>query len=266
MDYTKIYNDICTRGQSRKLPKDIYSEKHHIIPKCMGGLDDLDNITILTAREHFIAHSLLCKIYPTNYKLAHALYTMSHQQNGYQTRYIPSARQYAYIRENSIKLMKQYWKTNPRKNAMRGKKLSEERKRKLSEYNKKNPTRPMLGKSHTEESKKKMSISWQEKIKNGWTPGPRSQETKDKISKRLKGRSNYWLKGKPGKKHTEETKKKLSKMRHGTQTRGDNHAAIKIKDLSTDIIYSCKQDAKEALNLTQYMLAKYIKEGKFKEI
>jgi len=78
MDYTKIYNDICTRGQSRKLPKDIYSEKHHIIPKCMGGLDDLDNITILTAREHFIAHSLLCKIYPTNYKLAHALYTMSH--------------------------------------------------------------------------------------------------------------------------------------------------------------------------------------------
>lgn len=39
-----------------------YSEKHHIIPKCLGGSNDISNIVSLTAREHFICHLLLVKI------------------------------------------------------------------------------------------------------------------------------------------------------------------------------------------------------------
>jgi len=38
-------------------------EKHHIIPKSEGGKDEPDNLVNLTAREHYIAHLLLARIY-----------------------------------------------------------------------------------------------------------------------------------------------------------------------------------------------------------
>jgi hypothetical protein len=74
MLYIKVYNDIIERAKSRKLLE--YTEKHHIIPKCMGGNDDKDNLVKLTFREHFICHRLLCKIYPNSYKLYYALSCM----------------------------------------------------------------------------------------------------------------------------------------------------------------------------------------------
>lgn len=40
---------------------DCYTEKHHVIPKSMGGNNDSDNLVTLTAREHYIAHLLLTK-------------------------------------------------------------------------------------------------------------------------------------------------------------------------------------------------------------
>lgn len=71
MDYKKIYNDIINRGQIRKNVNQ-YMEKHHIVPVCMGGINDKTNIVKLTAREHFIAHLLLVKIYPKEYGLVKA--------------------------------------------------------------------------------------------------------------------------------------------------------------------------------------------------
>ena len=35
--YTRIYYSVIERAQARILPKDSYKEKHHIIPRCMGG-------------------------------------------------------------------------------------------------------------------------------------------------------------------------------------------------------------------------------------
>lgn len=64
MNYQKIYNDLISRAQARE-PLSEYKETHHIVPKCMGGSDDKENLVELTAREHFIAHWLLCKIYDT---------------------------------------------------------------------------------------------------------------------------------------------------------------------------------------------------------
>ena len=75
MDYTKTYNQIIERAQNRKL--DGYTEKHHIVPKCIGGLDVKENIVKLTAREHFLCHMLLCEIYPKENKLKHALFLMA---------------------------------------------------------------------------------------------------------------------------------------------------------------------------------------------
>lgn len=40
---------------------DGYSEKHHIIPKSMGGTDAKDNLISLTGRQHYIAHWMLWK-------------------------------------------------------------------------------------------------------------------------------------------------------------------------------------------------------------
>jgi hypothetical protein len=68
MTYSKIYHEIVGRCKTRKYNKDIYYEKHHIIPKCVGGKDNDDNIVSVTAREHFILHHLLAKEYVKQYK------------------------------------------------------------------------------------------------------------------------------------------------------------------------------------------------------
>lgn len=67
MDYSKIYINLIERSFTRNLSG--YTEKHHIIPKCMDGDDLPRNISILTPEEHYLAHVLLCKIYPNNKKL-----------------------------------------------------------------------------------------------------------------------------------------------------------------------------------------------------
>lgn len=66
MDYRKHYAKlISTRiNLKREKSKVDYYESHHIIPRCLGGSDDKDNLILLTAREHFIAHRLLNKMYP----------------------------------------------------------------------------------------------------------------------------------------------------------------------------------------------------------
>lgn len=52
------------------------SEEHHIIPKCMGGTNDKDNLIYLSMREHFIAHKLLAEEHPNNQKLCYAFWMM----------------------------------------------------------------------------------------------------------------------------------------------------------------------------------------------
>lgn len=74
MNYLSIYNRLISRSIGRML--DGYKERHHIIPKCIGGTDNLSNIAILTAEEHFVAHQLLVKIYPNEPKLIFALHKM----------------------------------------------------------------------------------------------------------------------------------------------------------------------------------------------
>ena len=62
---------ISTRS-NRIIDPAIYYEKHHIIPKSIGGTNDISNLVYLTAREHFIAHWLLFKIYETSSNIKHA--------------------------------------------------------------------------------------------------------------------------------------------------------------------------------------------------
>lgn len=80
MNYTICYNRIIERALNRVLEG--YCERHHIIPRCMGGSDEADNIAVLTAREHYIAHQLLVKIYPDNALLVKAAVMMTMDSNG----------------------------------------------------------------------------------------------------------------------------------------------------------------------------------------
>ena len=60
--YTLWYYSIIQRAKTRNLPPEIYVERHHIIPRSLGGNDDHNNIVTLTAREHFICHLLLTRM------------------------------------------------------------------------------------------------------------------------------------------------------------------------------------------------------------
>lgn len=59
--YQIWYDQIVTRAFGRKL--DYYSERHHILPKSLGGGNEESNLVDLTYREHFLVHWLLTKIY-----------------------------------------------------------------------------------------------------------------------------------------------------------------------------------------------------------
>ncbi len=77
MDYLKIYNSLIQKRQDTPIVKgESYSERHHIIPKSMGGTNKKENIVRLTAREHYIAHWLLFRIY-RNKQMTYAFRVMN---------------------------------------------------------------------------------------------------------------------------------------------------------------------------------------------
>lgn len=80
MDYSKIYIELMERANDRVIEG--YTEKHHIVPKCMGGDNKPRNIVKLTPEEHYVAHQLLVKIYPKNSKLIYACRSMVMTNNG----------------------------------------------------------------------------------------------------------------------------------------------------------------------------------------
>lgn len=52
--YTQCYYRIVDNRKANPLTG--YSEKHHIIPKSLGGNNKKENLVSLTAREHFVTN------------------------------------------------------------------------------------------------------------------------------------------------------------------------------------------------------------------
>ena len=98
MNYQKIYNNIINNAQSlnRKRNKKLLFEKHHIIPKSLGGSNEKSNLVLLTPKEHYICHRLLVEIYKgTNQenKMYYAMWCMINGL-GNQKRHATSSRIY----------------------------------------------------------------------------------------------------------------------------------------------------------------------------
>ena len=86
-----------------------YHETHHIVPKCVGGTDDKDNLIDLYAREHFIAHKLLAKENPDSPGLVSAYSVMALMKNGKQQRYEITPEEYELARISFSNAMKSRW-------------------------------------------------------------------------------------------------------------------------------------------------------------
>jgi hypothetical protein len=184
MEYLKIYNRIVERATNRDVLG--YVEKHHIIPKCLGGDNKKSNIVSLTAKEHYICHKLLCEIYPNESKLKYAFWRMCNVANNeYQERnYKVSAKVYSRIKDEISSITSKRTKNySVEMRKLIGEKVSKKLKGRPSgkkgiskpehsEWMKEN--NPFRGKTHSEEHIQKLREVNSE---------PKSEEHKNNISK-----------------------------------------------------------------------------------
>lgn len=72
------YNRFIQSKIGRDL-KGVFTHKHHITPRCIGGADVEENLISLTPREHYIAHRMLAQAIDED-GLWSAFFLMSHAQ------------------------------------------------------------------------------------------------------------------------------------------------------------------------------------------
>lgn len=251
MNYKEFINNILeTRG--RFACGDEYHERHHIIPKCLGGTNDEYNLIDLFAKEHFEAHRLLALENSNNKGLQFAWWNMCQRKgNDGQNRYTPTPEEYEEARIEFIKQLKERTPWN------KGIFLSEEHKKKISN-SLSGEKCYWYGKHHSEETKKKLSEIFSGEGNPNYGK-PMSKEQKKKISESNSGKKCYWY-GKhhsqktkqkmstshKGKRHSEETRKKMSdslKGKNGKHIRcietGEIYESITVAEKNTNISHAC---------------------------
>jgi hypothetical protein len=201
MNHKQIYDRLCMNAKSegRLRNKSVYYEAHHIVPKCMGGTGTVaqykthENIVLLTAREHFVAHKLLLKIYPESKKLKFAFNGMCNQKAPNQQRdYKVTSKDYEMAKALFIEsfsgenhhLYRQGWKQAGVKNPAYGKIQSEELRERKRQSATKSWADPKLREEQSKRHKgKKHSEETLEKMKQ-----PKSKLHAQRIGESLKGR------------------------------------------------------------------------------
>lgn len=61
--YTRWYYCIISKPDMTVA----YTERHHVIPRSMGGVDDESNLVSVSARQHYVLHRLLVKMVKHQY-------------------------------------------------------------------------------------------------------------------------------------------------------------------------------------------------------
>lgn len=193
--YARWYFAIVEKA--KKCQPSIF-EKHHIIPRSLGGSDNLENLVKLSFKQHYLCHKLLTKMTNANdkRKMVYALHMMSLKSK----QHIRTSKSYEYTR----KLRKELG-------------VSEETKRKMSE----SMIGKNVGKIASEETKRKMSIAAKdrvistatkqriaERVQQEWDTGIRSKVGQKRVETR--SLNGNWSPPMLGKSHTEETRLKQS--------------------------------------------------------
>ena len=255
--YTCWYYDIIASARQREIVG--YCERHHIIPRCMGGSDCETNIVKLTAREHFVCHVLLTKMVDDQTilsKLAFAAWQQSRSAKYHGVRI--TSRSYNTLRKllsesykgrkrkpfteaakQNMRLaaatrkkpeMTEEWLHTLRETAARrrGTKLTEEHKQKCSAA--------LKGRVLTAEHKEKVRLSKLGK--------PRSAEVVEKIiaTKKKNNKPNSMQ----GRKHSTESKTKMSNAKKGKSCPTLQKA---IECITTGEKFSSIQSAAEKYNI-----------------
>ena len=101
MNYKKHYDALIERSKNRTLS--VYTEKHHILPRCMGGDNSKNNIVRLTPEEHYVAHQLLVKIY----NIPALVYAANMMTNTSNTNHIRNNKLYGWLRKRLQAVSKQ---------------------------------------------------------------------------------------------------------------------------------------------------------------
>ena len=217
--YSRTYFRIINGARLRVLKG--YTERHHVVPRSLGGSNDPDNLVPLTAKEHYIVHLLLpLMVVDTIHKqkMWRALFCMSKLQSRTHDRYVGSSRFYERAKENidfgignrgRIQLIEEKQK---RSKSLKGHVVTLETKAKIGNANRgcklKPPThetRQKLkeagkGRIFSEETRKKISESSKKRGHNGFkgmgTRGPAKPESWAKFKETITNRPKDW-KSKP---------------------------------------------------------------------
>jgi hypothetical protein len=221
--YTTWYNAITEKAKTRILVD--YKERHHIVPKCLGGSDAKNNLVDLTAREHFICHWLLVKMHTgeSKAKMIYALNGMKrngHCTQRYETKI--TSRVYEHLKKEFSIVHSATMKGRPAHN--KGVPASEEQKEKnrlaakgrvMSPESIAKGVAKRTGKTRTAETRLQMSISAKAYLK-GNPRGPMGNTQREAISKGTLGKS------KPpgmGDKLSSTVAKLLAEGKHYTQVK-----------------------------------------------
>ena len=227
--YTKLYYAII---KSSQLQKDRgYTERHHILPKCLGGDNTKSNIVRLSARKHFICHKLLVKMVSgqAKYKMIEAVAIFS---NNSKRKLNFNSRDIALIREaNALASSKrnkgnQYYKLRaPDSDAVRqGKSLKNKNSKWINNLKEERFTQDHL-----------------EYIQQGYQYG-RLPFSKEHLTK---------LRNAPSRAHSEETKKRISASHKGKIKSADHKHKISLARLNEPKL-TCNHCGKQTTRLNYY--------------
>lgn len=166
--YTTWYYRIINRANLRDATGLPYYERHHIIPKCLGGSNAKNNIAKLTAREHYVCHILLTKMFDSGAYKAKMVFALMRMRNTsrYHKREYLNSKNFSYVKEIISKNMS--GKNNPsygkglfgKDNPFYGKTHSKEVIEAIRENSRKHSAgsnNPFYGKQHTNETCQRLS-------------------------------------------------------------------------------------------------------------
>lgn len=167
MNYQWHYDQLMITRKDRIAEEGKYYERHHIVPRCIGGENTKENIVKLTAREHFIAHWLLWRIYGT-FSMAAAFRSMCNFRNEGQKHTHISSRAFSEAREAQSKKMSEFMKGRRHSlgythNIETCEKMASA-KRNMTEENRENIGKAQLGQKRSTTTIAKMKAKRAEKI------------------------------------------------------------------------------------------------------